>query len=238
MVKIDVMSAQERKSQETRRKILEATERLLSEYDFKYLTVRNICAEGDVAYGSFYHHFRNKENLLYIYGKELFKVNREHNPCPDWISQDNYISVILWHFVVFGEFCAAMGKQFIRCIHQEGSMDLFGETYERVIIPIIRKAHRDGYIRDYEGQNAVENIIKDLRIVYQGIIMWWCAQPEDKEPLAATMEHLLLHMVSSRRSEKGAEMATGRLLTDMDYKKDIHLEHLPGMRSGTELLES
>lgn len=228
MVKIDVMSAQEKKSQETRRKILEATERLLTEYDFKYLTVRNICAEGEAAYGSFYHHFQNKENLLYVYGKELFEHIRDSNPCPDWISEQDYVTVILWHFVVFGEFCAAMGKDFIRCVHQTGGLDLFGGTYDAVIIPILKKAYQDGYIREFEGADVLGNIVKDVRIVYQGIIMWWCAQPEDKEPLAATMEHLLLHLLVSRRSEKGEDMVTGHLVTDLDYRKDLCLKGLPG----------
>lgn len=228
MVKIDVLSTQERKSLETRKRILDATERLLAEYDFKYLTVRNICAEGDVAHGSFYHHFQNKENLLYIYAKELFERNRNANPYPDWIPEEHYIRKIMWNYIVFGEFCNAMGKDFIRCVHQTGSMDIFDSTYETVVIPILRKAYADGYIRDYEGVDVVTNMIKDIRIVYQGIVMWWCAQPKDEESLAATMEHLLHHMVSSRQSAKSTSLVTGQLITDMDYRSAITLVGLSG----------
>lgn len=228
MVRIDVMSAQEKKSQETRRRILDATERLLSEYDFKYLTVRNVCAEADVAQGSFYHHFGNKENMLCFFARELLKRNLPGNPCPQWIQEEDYAKKILWHFAVLAEFCTVMGKPFVRCVFQEGSLDFFDSIYESEIVPMVRGAHQKGYIKDYGGRDVCADMIKDMRILYQGIIMWWCNQSVDREPLAATLEHLLLHMISERRTQKAEAFVTFRLLTDMDYKKDIHLEGIPG----------
>ena len=227
MVKGDVMSAQEKKSRETRRRILAATERLLSEYEFKYLTVRNICAEADVAYGSFYHHFKSKENLLFIYAKELFESNRQANPCPQWIDSDDFIKSILWYFVVFGEYCAAVGKDLIHQVCQAEQTDLFGVTYENVIIPILRNAYRKGYFIQIDGQNVLSDMIKDIRIVYQGVTMWWCLQNEDKEPLAATLEHLILHLIAGRRRQKSDPPESKMLLTDMDYRKDIYLTGIP-----------
>lgn len=228
MVRIDVVSAQGKKSMETRRKILDATERLLSEYDFRYLTVRNICAESEAAYGSFYHHFQSKERLLYEYGKELFHRNREQNPCPAWIPEGDYVNRILWNFLILGEFCTAMGKDYVRCVHQTGGLDLFEDTYDSVVIVILKNAYRKGYIREYEGKDVVDNMIKDIQIIYRGTIMWWCAQTEDREPLAATLEHLLLHLLSGRRSEKADTSGVGRLLTDLEYQKDIHFVGIPG----------
>lgn len=229
MAKFDLLSAQERKSQETRRKILEATERLLAEYDFKYLTVRNICTEGDVAYGSFYHHFQSKENLLYIYGKELYQRIQDRNPCPADVAKDDFVKEILWYFVVFGEFCTHMGKDFVHCLYQTASMDLFEHTYDTVVVPLMRRAHENGYIQDFEGISVLDNMIKDTRIVYLGIIMWWCVQPEDAEPLAATLEHLLVHLLSSRKKSRTAPGGGTRryLLTETDYRKSLDLSGLP-----------
>lgn len=236
MVRIDVVSAQEKKSMETRGKILDATERLLSEYDFKYLTVRNICAEAGAAYGSFYHHFQNKENLLCILGRELLEKNIRENPCPHWIHQEDFAHEILWHIVVLAEFCTAMGKPFVGCVYRDSSLDFFDTSYDSVLIPILRNAHRKGYIKDYPGRDACADLIKDIRILYQGILMWWCGQQKDEEPLAATLEHLLLHMITERRTKKAEAFVTYKLLTDCNFREEIHISGITVRKAENERL--
>lgn len=196
------------KSEETKEKILNATERMLAQYDFKVLTVRNICAESGAAYGSFYHHFSSKENLLYIYVYSLFQQAREQNPVPEWIHPDDYIKVCLWHILVYGVFCEALGKDLMKYLYTNCPQDVFAEVYRQEIIPQLEKADRLGFLdsqRDHRQQNKIHMhlLLKDLNITCKGVLLWWSnGFEEEQEPLHATLEHLSFNMLYSYSSEQ------------------------------------
>ncbi|MCD8021194.1 MAG: TetR/AcrR family transcriptional regulator [Clostridiales bacterium] len=197
----------EMKSEETKRKIWHATEDMLSKYDFKHLTVRNICEEAGVAYGSFYHHFTSKENLLYLYTKNLYQKVKGENPLPEWINATDYIKCILWHIVVYGSFCEVMGKNLIRYLYQNCPQDLFEDTFREEIIPTIHEANLKGMIdpgrEKIYNRPAEELLVKDLEIVEKGAIAWWSTySSEDSETLHETLEHLIFNMLYSYCSEQ------------------------------------
>lgn len=196
------------KSEETKKKILDATERILAQYDFKYLTVRNICDESGVAYGSFYHHFGNKENVLYQYTCRVFREVWKQNPVPDWVPQEDYIKNCLWFFMVYGKFCDALGKDLVKYLYTSCTQEMFSETFEKEIRPRIRRAEEMGYLdsgRDHAPVNddPVSLLCKDLAITYQGVLLWWGnSTGKDIEPIHETMEHLCFNMLYSFHSEK------------------------------------
>jgi AcrR family transcriptional regulator len=214
------------KSEETKRKILDATKNMLSEYDFKFLTVRNICEQASVAYGSFYHHFSSKENLLFIYTKDLYEKVYEANPLPKWINHDDYVKAVMWYFVVYGYFCEKVGKKLIRYLSENCPQSIFDDTYERNITGIIDEAQVDGYLDEKRGSSLKDKkpeffLIKDLRIIYKGVVAWWCSNDEgdieDYEPLYKTLEHLGFNMLFSYSSEKYKNSDfPHKLITDMD----------------------
>lgn len=195
------------KSEETKQKILTTTEKMLSQYDFKYLTVRNLCEEAGVAYGSFYHHFTSKENLLFIYTGNLYQVARRENPIPDWVNPADYIECILWHTIVYGQFCEMMGKDLTKYLYQNCPQDLFAETYNQEVIPIINDAKQRGMLdpgREKPYNRPPEVLLaKDIEIVEKGTVVWWsCYSREDAEPLHETLEHLIFNMLYSYCSEQ------------------------------------
>lgn len=196
------------KSEETKNKILAATERLLVQYGFKYLTVRNICDEAGVAYGSFYHHFGNKENVLYQFTCQLFEKACQDNPLPDWIDRDDYIKTCLWYFVVYGYFCEMLGKELVKYLQTNCPQEMFDTVYQEKIIPGLDRAEEMGYLDSERNhapflQESVSLLSKDLNITYKGVLLWWssCVR-EDTEPFHETMEHICFNMLYSYCSNR------------------------------------
>ena len=67
---IQGLSKQQLKSRETRAKILQAAKRILQKQGYEQLSIKNICEEAGVSNGSFYHHFKTKDDLLSYYIEE------------------------------------------------------------------------------------------------------------------------------------------------------------------------
>lgn len=196
------------KSEETKKKILDAVEGMLAQYDFKYLTVRNICDEAGVAYGSFYHHFGSKENVLYQYVCKVFQEVMAQNPLPEWIHPDDYIKTCLWFIKVYGLFCDSLGKDLVKFLCTNCRDEIFTETFDAEIRPRIEKAADDGYLdvqrdRIESNRKRTSVLCKDLIITYHGVVLWWSNSSSDNtEPVYDTLEHLCFNMLYSFCSEK------------------------------------
>lgn len=221
------------KSEETKQKILSATERMLSQYDFKYLTVRNICEEAEAAYGSFYHHFSSKENLLFIYLADLYRKNMMANPLPDWIDRGDYIHIVLWMVDVLGFFCEAAGRDLIGYVYKNCPQEFYDVVLHDQILSVLNEADEVGFIdvgRNKANRKAVDLLAKDLGIICRGTIMWWCqfSDPE-AEPLHETLEHLCFNILHAYRSEKFRSMIHRRtLLTEMpEFEGAIRITKVP-----------
>lgn len=218
------------KSEETKQKIIDATERMLAQYDFKYLTVRNICEESGVAYGSFYHHFSSKENLLYIYTAGLYQKMYQANPVPDWIDPKDYVKCVLWHLVVYGSFCEAVGKDLTGYLYENCRQDIFDETYQKDILPRIEEAEENGYIDAMRGKQNVrpyELLIKDMAIISKGVVFWWCRSGDDNtEALHETLEHTGFNMLYSYSSDKyrDAEYKHCLITEDQNFPGSVKME--------------
>ena len=61
------ISRQQQKSRETKEKIFKAAKRILQKGGYEELSIKNICEEAGVSNGSFYHHFKTKDDLLSYY---------------------------------------------------------------------------------------------------------------------------------------------------------------------------
>lgn len=231
---VSIKLPHEIKSEETKKKLLDATEQMLSQYDFKHLTVRNICAESGVAYGSFYHHFSSKENLLYIFTRQLFQEAYAQNPVPSWIDPDDYIKSCLWYIIVYGRFCESLGRDLTKYLYTNCPQDMFAEVYQQEILPRLERADAAGYIdsernHDFRDDAHISLLSKDLAITYKGVLLWWSNSfEEDKEPLHATLEHLSFNMLFSYSSQMYQKSAFPRLLLteSPQFKDSIKIDNI------------
>lgn len=232
---VDKRLPHEIKSEETKNKILSTVDQMLSEYDFKYLTVRNICEEAQVAYGSFYHHFENKENLLFTYTHQLFTKNLEQNPYPDWLDPEDYIKRILWYVAVLGYFCEAIGRDLTGFIHKNCPKSIFRDTLENDIRPILEHADAEGYIderRHKLNRNAIDLMVKDMEILCDGTLMWWGSSSEELEPLHDTLVHICFNMLFSFCSDKYRNSDFPRfLITEFpEFEGSVKISGVPGFK--------
>lgn len=224
------------KSEETKKKILTAMDQMLSQYDFKYLTVRNICEQAGVAYGSFYHHFSSKENVLYLYVRHLYQRNLELNPIPAWIHEHDYIRRALWYIEVLGFFCEAAGRDLIGYVYKNSPQGIFKESLMEQIAPILHAADEKGYIdrgRDKADTPSVDFLIKDIEILGDGTILWWSCSAEEREPLHETLEHLCFNMLFSFCSDAFRQTDfPRRLLTELpDFEGAIKIQGVPAAQA-------
>ena len=66
-------------AERTRRKIMDAAEKLISERGFDHVTVDEITAEAGVSKGSFYTYFKRKEDVVGKIAHEHFEDVRERS---------------------------------------------------------------------------------------------------------------------------------------------------------------
>jgi len=56
---------------DNKQKILDTAVELIKTYGANYLTVRNVCSSADVATGTFYHYFKNKDDLMMYFVRDI-----------------------------------------------------------------------------------------------------------------------------------------------------------------------
>ena len=80
------ISKQQQKSMETREKIFQAAKRILQKKGYEELSIKNICEEAGVSNGSFYHHFKTKDDLLSYYIEDQPKIDPDLLELPDSVA--------------------------------------------------------------------------------------------------------------------------------------------------------
>ena len=74
------LSRQQKKSKETKARIFHAAKTILQKQGYDQLSIKNICDEAGVSNGSFYHHFKTKDDLLSYY---IEAVSYTHSDAAD-----------------------------------------------------------------------------------------------------------------------------------------------------------
>ena len=69
------LSKQQQKSKETKSRIFRAAKTILQQKGYEALSIKNIYEEAGVSNGSFYHHFKTKDDLLSYYIEEQPGIN-------------------------------------------------------------------------------------------------------------------------------------------------------------------
>lgn len=79
----ETLSKQQLKSRETKRRIFRAAKTILQKKGYEQLSIKNICEEAGVSNGSFYHHFKTKDDLLSYYLEEQPGINPDLLDLPE-----------------------------------------------------------------------------------------------------------------------------------------------------------
>lgn len=219
-----ILLPREKATLKTKKKIVEAAGALMKQVDFRCISVKQICKEAGVAYGSFYHHFGAKESVIYEYCKGLFDKMLEANPVPADVKEDDYIKNILWSLLVYAKFCELMGKDIIKYIFQNCPDDMFYEQhFGRLVRDVIRRGYERGFVDLGSHPERLSNISDDVAVLYKGVVMCWfsnLSMESHRGRLCVGMEHAAHQMLGGFRSKNYYEM-TGRSFSMVTDQEDF-----------------
>ena len=105
------LSKQQIKSRETRAKIFQAAKRILQKQGYEQLSIKNICEEAGVSNGSFYHHFKTKDDLLSYYIEEQPSMDPDLLELPSSAAETK--EAIISVYLNYVHYCEELGVEFM-----------------------------------------------------------------------------------------------------------------------------
>ena len=195
-------SARDKKSFETRHKILLAADQLINTYGVSALTVKNICDLAEVSNGTFFHYFDTKETLIADYMHYSYDKYTESNPFID--DETDYLKNIIQIHLHNIDYTKTIGVEFVRYYYNINNPNLLNrgnmqrERYSRFILEQVQKSQKEKYIKD---TLSAEEIGADICMVAKGVIFEWglCGDSFDISHSISKMLKSYLRSVATAR---------------------------------------
>lgn len=171
----EMLSKQQKKSLETKRKIFRAAKNILQKQGYEQLSIKNICEEAGVSNGSFYHHFKTKDDLLSYYIEEQPSINPDLLDLPS--SADEAKIAIIHVYLHYAEYCRDLGVEFMSNYYTPKNQALNPDIRTARPYPILtvenylRKAIDKGIVTP---KIPLEDILTDIRMLVIGNVFEWC----------------------------------------------------------------
>jgi len=169
------LSRQQLKSQETKKKIFLAAKNILKREGYEALSIKNICEEAGVSNGSFYHHFKTKDDLLSYYIEEQPSINPELLDTPSGTS--DVIHTIIQVYLNYVKYCQDLGVEFMANYYTPKNQSLNPLKRTARSYPIVT-------VEEYLQQNisdgtihltlSLDDVITDIRMIVIGNVFEWC----------------------------------------------------------------
>lgn len=176
------LSRQQQKSKETKERIFRAAKQILQKKGYEELSIKNICEEAGVSNGSFYHHFKTKDDLLSYYIEDQPSINPDLLEVPE--NKDEAKIAIIRVYLNYVDYCKELGVEF---------MSGYYDTKNQALNPVIRterpypivtvqtyveKAIEAGVISLNVG---IEEFTTDIRMIVIGNVFEWCLRKGDAD---------------------------------------------------------
>ena len=176
------LSKQQLKSMETKARIFNAAKRILKKSGYEQLSIKNICEEAGVSNGSFYHHFKTKDDLLSYYIEEQPSIN------PDLLdltsSKEEARETIVYVYLNYVRYCRELGVEFMANYYTPKNQSLNPLIRTERPYPIItvhnylQKCIDAGIIT---LSDSLEHITTDIRMIVIGNVFEWCLKNGDAD---------------------------------------------------------
>lgn len=169
------ISRQQQKSRETKEKIFKAAKRILQKGGYEELSIKNICEEAGVSNGSFYHHFKTKDDLLSYYIEDQPNINPDLLDLPR--NADEAKIAIIHVYLNYVEYCRELGVEFMSGYYDTKNQALNPAIRTERPYPIVtvqtyvEKAVREGIIKINVD---IDEFTTDIRMIVIGNVFEWC----------------------------------------------------------------
>ncbi|MBU3874455.1 TetR/AcrR family transcriptional regulator [Faecalicatena sp. AGMB00832] len=169
------LSRQQQKSKETKERIFRAAKRILQKKGYEELSIKNICEEAGVSNGSFYHHFKTKDDLLSYYIEDQPNINPDLLDLPR--NADEAKIAIIHVYLNYVEYCRELGVEFMSGYYDTKNQALNPAIRTERPYPIVtvqtyvEKAVREGIIKINVD---IDEFTTDIRMIVIGNVFEWC----------------------------------------------------------------
>lgn len=179
---IQELSKQQQKSRETKGRIFRAAKTILQEKGYEALSIKNICEEAGVSNGSFYHHFKTKDDLLSYYIEEQPSINPDLLELPG--NADEAKTAIIHVYLNYVHYCQDLGLTFMSNYYTPKNQSLNPNIRTERPYPIvtvhnyIQKAMDAGVVK---LKYPLEDVTTDIRMIVIGNVFEWCLKNGDAD---------------------------------------------------------
>ena len=169
------LSRQQQKSRETKEKIFQAAKRILQKKGYEELSIKNICEEAGVSNGSFYHHFRTKDDLLSYYIEDQPTINPDLLELPE--NAAGVREGIIQVYLNYVKYCRELGVEFMSGYYDTKNQALNAAIRTERPYPIVtvqtyvEKAIAAGLV---SLNVKIEEFTTDIRMIVIGNVFEWC----------------------------------------------------------------
>ena len=169
------LSRQQQKSRETKEKIFQAAKRILQKKGYEELSIKNICEEAGVSNGSFYHHFRTKNDLLSYYIEDQPTINPDLLELPE--NAAGVREGIIQVYLNYVKYCRELGVEFMSGYYDTKNQALNAAIRTERPYPIVtvqtyvEKAIAAGIV---SLNVKIEEFTTDIRMIVIGNVFEWC----------------------------------------------------------------
>ena len=169
------LSKQQLKSKVTKAKIFRAAKHILQKQGYEQLSIKNICEEAGVSNGSFYHHFKTKDDLLSYYIEEQPSINPDLLDMPRNAAEAK--AAIIQVYLNYVHYCQDLGVEFMSNYYTPKNQSLnplirTERPYPIVTVHNYLKKAIDADI--IKPDRDLEDITTDIRMIVIGNVFEWC----------------------------------------------------------------
>lgn len=162
---------------DSKQKIIDTTIDLIRKNGADYITVRNVCAAADLSIGTFYHYFRDKDDLLMYFVRETsfesYSLKTPLNRIGDRISE-LYMLLINRYM--------ELGLDFMKSFYTAGnrSLSAYMSEVEGQFEPDTVMARSESEIAAAQEQGIIKKsvnaheICMDICTIVKGCVLEWC----------------------------------------------------------------
>lgn len=168
------LSKQQLKSKETKERIFQAAKLIIQKSGYENLSIKNICEQAGVSNGSFYHHFKTKDDLLSYYIENQPSVHPDLFELPD--SPEAIKETIIQVYINYASYCQELGVDFIAGYYNPHNQALNPSIRTERPYPIVTVQN---YLEKIEQSGAftmklsISEILTDIRMIVIGNAFEW-----------------------------------------------------------------
>lgn len=169
------LSKQQQKSKNTKERIFHAAKTILQRSGYEELSIKNICEEAGVSNGSFYHHFKTKDDLLSYYIEDQPSINPDLLDMPRNAGEAKV--AIIHVYLNYVEYCEDLGVEFMSGYYNPRNQALNPTIRTERPYPIVTVTH---YIERAIAAGIVtcgiglKDFTTDIRMIVIGNVFEWC----------------------------------------------------------------